>query len=766
MASKFIQRLQEEILQFEKSQAGKLAASVDEIRSKGQSVNLDKNLPKYLDEDIFYTLAKAGKNRIIDPSEMLVTGSNFTIEQGLDFLKVVGLAIRLGASANTYVSVVDPQGKDTVLHILYYLWTILPKDIIDIQNIYETTDIDQDGNEIIVRMSDEEASSVLEEKINNTMSLVALLAVAGSEISMPVSNPNILLERRRMKDQNASQVGAFQDAAFVNAGGIERTQDGPEEVLGSCIKDCNLRYTEAPVEEVISSNDNYPDLADQFFETYAYYRKNRLNLADFLPKDEVAKEIIVNLDLSDSIGVIQQTLVTENDDGEQIETVQETPFPPLKSFVEVHAKKSSEAFLKMPNPNNPSFGILTLQDAEIYFLQSIDVYNIPVAISLLRNGHKPKYETIDRIIMRSRNKLQAGLLASSAALNRIIVEMAERGVGIDEEQLRMIGYFSPSTQKELRRLQDIPYWKRTCTVPGNFIRPDVKKLARELNLPPDMNKTALCEEFEKMDKADPKLLESLAHRLQEKRLDAASTSIGDIVEANEGGKSKSRTRSAQAVCVNANLLSRKEFDYADIDLLMVDEGEQTYCFETRDYANLIEPLIPVNPFTGNKLTFETIGEIKGRLESLKRNNLSLDSVGISEAIRQFKAPTSKDKYDEFVKARVEEFFKIGENFGISRDVYILSPEEGGLSNEEMETITQDLLSDQGITFNVDSRQASIRSMAMTILEKVDEIRGMERMRGESEEDFENMKSEQLSILFTNLSDLIGSIPPSSEVVEE
>ncbi len=412
----------------------------------------------------------------------------------------------------------------------------------------------------------------------------------------------------------------------------------------------------------------------------------------------------------------------------------------------------------MATPNNAKYGILTVGEAEKQFLESVDVYNVPVAISLLRTGVKPRYENLNRIILRSRTKFDDGLLASSAALNRIIIEMVERGVGIDEEQLRLLGYFTPSTHDEIRRLMKVPYWKRTCSVPGNFIRPDLQKLARELNLPPDMNKTAICEEFEKMDKADPKVLESVAHRLQEKRMDAINTTIGDVIEANKSGKSKSPTRSSQAVCVNANLLSRKESDYADEDLIMIDEGEKTYCFEARDYPNLIEPEIPINPFTGNRLTAKSIEEINARLNSLSRNRLSVDSIGISEAIRQFKEPTSKDRYDEFVRSRVEEFLDLGETYGISRDAYILSPEEGGISNEDMEQITRELVDDQGIRFNVDSRQASIRSMAMTVMEKVDEIRGMERMKGETMQDFENMKSEQMSILFETLNGLVGYVP--------
>jgi len=782
MSTKFIQELQQETIQFERAKTGKSAANANEIRSKGQSLNLDENLPRYINQDIFYTLIKATKHRIVDPNELLVTGANYTIEEGPNFLKHVGLAIREGASPNIYVSVEDPNGRDTVLHILYYIWTILPKDSVDIQEIYETVEIDDKGQEVSTTVSDVEAYSILEERIDNAMALVAMLAVAGSDITMPVSDPEVLLERRRSQDSKASQVVAFRDAALTNGGILDRKFEYDEEEERTiCVENCNLRYTRAPVEELIGNNEDYPELVDLFMETYFYYRKNRLTLDKLLPEDEVVVNIIVNLDLADSLGVIQKTIVEEVDsptyaaDGTlvteivEIEKVQERPFPELEDFIDVHAKKSVEKILKMGNAVNPHYGILTVQEAEDDFLRAIDVYNVPVAIALLRTGLKPRYESINRIILRARSKFDEGLPASSAALNRILVEMIERGVGIDEEQLRLVGYFSPSTHDELRRLLKVPFWKRTCSAPGDIIRPDLQKLARELNLPPDMNKQGICEEFEKMDKADPKLLETIAHKLQEKRFDVANTTIGDVVDSNSGTKTKtrSRTRADQAVCVNANLLSRKEYDYADGDLLMVDEGANTYCFEARDYANLIEPEIPINPFTGNKLPESTVGEIQGRLRALERNNLPLDSQGISEAIRQFKEPSAKDKYDEFVRSRVEEFFDLGETYNISRDVYLLSPEEGGLANEEMEAIVRELVDDQGIRFNVDSRQASIRSTAMTVMEKVDDIRSMERMKGESLEDFEAMKQDQMDNLFLTLGDLIAYTPTTrTTTVEE
>lgn len=772
MSTKFIQEIQHETIQFEKAKAGKSAANTSDIRSKGQSFNLDENLPRYIDQDIFYTLVRAGKHRVVDPNELLVTGTNYTIEEGTDFLKLVGLAIREGASPNIYVSVEDPNGRDTVLHILYYIWTILPKDAVDIQEIYQTIEVDDKGNEVETTVSDVEAYTILDERINNAMALVAMLAVAGSDITMPVSDPEVLLKNRRNRDSKASQVVAFRDAALTNGGILDRKFEYDEEEERTiCVENCNLRYTRAPVEELIGNNEDYPELVDQFMEVYFYYKKHRLGLDKLMPDDEVVVNIVVNLDLADSLGVIEETVIQENEmvsgysaDGtpimETIETekIQERPFPELENFIDVHAKKSVEKILKMGNANNPKYGILTVKEAEDDFLRAVDVYNVPVAIALLRTGLRPRYENINRIILRSREKFDGGLPASSAALNRILVEMVERGVGIDEEQLRLVGYFSPSTHDELRRLLKVPFWKRTCSAPGDVIRPDLQKLARELNLPPDMNKKGICEEFEKMDKADPKLLETIAHKLQEKRFDVANTTIGDVVDSNSGTKTKSRTRSAQAVCVNANLLSRKEFDYADGDLLMVDEGVNTYCFEARDYANLIEPEIPINPFTGNKLPESTVGEIQGRLRALERNNLPLDSQGISEAIRQFKEPSAKDKYDEFVRTRVEEFFDLGEKYNISRDVYLLSPEEGGLSNEEMEAIVRELVDDQGIRFNVDSRQASIRSTAMTVMEKVDDIRGMERMKGESLEDFEAMKQDQMDNLFLSLGDLIAYTP--------
>ncbi|MDG7050740.1 MAG: hypothetical protein JRZ94_06020 [Nitrososphaerota archaeon] len=690
-----ILKLQNLILEYERAQAGHGKRSIEDIRIEGNGYDLLEGIPSEIDADVYYTLARAIKDRILDPNEVLAVGVKQYIEQEGDFFKLAGLALKLDASPDLYVLVEDPEQNDIVLHIFYYLFIL------------------------VVNADDQTQRPGLESRM---LELVALLSVAGGKLDMPVTDANILLERRRRMNANSSQAQAYSDAG---------------------------RYKSLTVLQMLENDDDQV-FAEQVYQTYVFYRKNRLNLTKLIAEEnELALDIGLILDLDN---VLTAFMIEGEEESE-------TLVPKLNECIQAHSNKLVQDSLKKImkiDKQGRSLAFVTIEEAEQAFLTAANSYNIPVVILLLKAGVKPRYDHITRIILKAERKLREGLPASCAALNRILVEMEERGMGIDEEQLRLIYIYSPATFNELKKLQNIPYWKRTCSVPGNFIRPDLQRMARELNLPPDLDKIAICREFHNMDQTDAKTLETVAHKLQGKRITASNTTIGDIVAGTRQSSSREDSeRAARAVCVNANLLSRNPTDYADIDLLLIDEGEDTYCFESRDYATLLEPAVPVNPITGNKLPEKTVGEIQARLRSLNRNGLPIESVGITEALKQLKMPTQKDKYEEFVRGKVEEFVDIAAEYGISRELFFETPDNGGIPNQDMEQITQTLLEDKGIMFNIDNRSASLRSMAMAVMEKVDDIRNMERLEDESPEDFEAAKTQQIDDLFTELANLIG-----------
>ena len=709
-----IQQLQNLILELERSQLGQSRnpRNADQIRKEGKEIDLERAMLDFIDEDVYYTLYRSAKDGIIDPNELLVEAIEETIERGSEFFQIVALALRLGASPNLYVPTVDDDDKLMVVHVLYYAWIITPKSIADMRD--ELPDINT-----------AEASRELDITHRLLLDIAALLAVANSDIDMPVSDPNILLNRRRKRNGSASQVDVFTD-------------------IGETV----------PTVEVIAKDDSNSILSKDYIEEFYFYKKQRGALVDFVYENPLAAEIVELLDISEAVGVVQ--LDFEDQQGRY---VVEAPFPPLDKCIDVYANKCVEKIFRFKNSQDARRGIITVEDAEDAFVDAADSYNIPVVIALLKFGITPEYDAITRILLRSERKKREGLPASSAALNRMIVEMVERGIGLSDVQLDILKRTSQMTYTEvIQMISKEPFFMRTCRVPGEQMRPDLRKLARELNLEPGLGKSAVCQELMKMKDLDTETLVSVAQKTQQKRLEAANHSFADVVEAVRSNSPNDRA--SKTVCVNANLLSRPANDYADIDLLRVDEGENTYCFETRDYQRLIEPElrgdIPINPITGKALTEHTIGVIKARLAALQEAGLPVESEGIRKAASRLREPSRRNEYDDYIKGQVELFFDLGADYGIDRDLFL---SYDGLTVIEMEELGKILSQDENVIFDIDSRESSVISLAMIVMERVNEISNMEPLIGETPEDLDSTKLEMIDGVFGELYSLI--YPPQS-----
>lgn len=748
----------------------KLQNAIIDGKPLDRELDLDSLLPNPITEDSYATVLYAADNGIIDPLVLLQTAIRLTIEQGYNYFQIIGLALRViiskGLSPNIYITVAGSDDVVAVVHILYYVWLITPKSTGDMFLSFEG-------------LTTYELTKELEEVQNRMLNIMALLAAGGANPDEQVINADIYLQRLREISDNPS--GVSQARALVDVG-VPRS-------VGRAILDQGTQTLDETADIRLVE-----ELGIVAVERMRLYYRRRQNLADLYDANigefEGPNRLVTNIiELLDDPGstVVYETgqyplkydaqgrLFAEYDgDGNLVVEPEDESLNSMKvrSCANLHANKCIKKFIDAE--------LLTFSEAEKAMFETLDAYNIVGFTMFLDAGLQPKYNHVDRVISRSVEKLNDNLPFSSALMNNALVRMVERGMGIDDEQLRRIYDVSASTHSKIKALQRIPHWKRTCKVPyGIYIRQDLRDLARELNLPPDIDKRTLCAELIAIDQASEDSLEKIALELSKRRLKAETTSIGDVVrtaaekrtpmvaaeriaeprvidpletqEPLESGSTTTDTRSLSpryvagqlsprmvrssasfvapsvatppsvtngCICINAERLARPETDYADLDLVMVPEGVDTYCFETADYQTLLEK--EVNPITGLPLTQKTLKEIQSKLDTIRTTNVPLESKGIMSALKQVKAKVKGDEYENWIKRRRNLFYELSEFYGIDRRNFTILPEDGGLDNETMQDLARALLFDDNVDFDLTSREGSTRSLSSTIMELVDE----------------------------------------------
>ena len=631
-------------------------------------------------DDLFVTAKIGMRNGVLNPNEILVDSIIGAYEVGPDVIQLAGIALRYGADPNLYIRTIDTNGDRTNIHVLYYVWVLTPKDTEDVR------ELNPDLGQI------EAATSVLDEYHRIMEDIMGLLVLAGSDINSPVVD----------LETEIGQPGNAQVPTILRAGDRLKSVKFNIERDGSR-KDVGSNDLTTPASRALTSVDTYENVRERLGDTVAI--------------DDLSRDAVVFFDDASAL----------NDEA-----------PETIACITGHAIKCFEKSLNIR--------LVTFAESEMFLEEAIDSYNVPAVITLLERGAQPKYNIIDRTI------LAAGKAAtvrnrplSAALLDRMMIEMALRGVGFDNPQLKLIETYSPSTAKALRDIQTTPYWKRTCRAAGNNVRGDLKVLARELGIPPGAPKNEICLELQNIDRASESQLESIALKLQRRRLEARKTRLGDLVTGRTQKATKTEGTSSLSenqICVNEKFLpndsngnARKASDFSDLDIIFTRSQGNNYCFTSEDYVSLLQS--QRNPLTEESLPGQTINEIKAKLTTLESNKLSLRSMGITETIKTIKTEKSNDLYDAFTRQRVNDFLTLAANdYGIFSQVFT---EE--LTNLEMETIATEITGIFGTTFDITSRERSLRSFGNTMMELVD--------RAETQED--------IDIIFYNISDLLSEV---------
>lgn len=632
----------------------------------GQNFVIEKVLPDIISDEIYGTLAFATNTRkelekysVLNPNELLIEGVEETIERDWEFFQIAGLALKNGASSNLYVTVPTDQGL-SVLHIIVYAY------------------------KLFLERGEDYASLV---------AIVCLLCSAGSDVRLPVTDRDILLQRMRERETvSLAEV-------------IDRV--GPtKSVMGW--------LSEQPRTPLAKVNDWEPTvyLEDLLLKHIAVYTVFRKSLADV--KNAIQEPIFT----SDSLGMVVQ--MTKKDYAsvsalsKEIGEVLDEPShigiiesaSKLSSLLNVHANRCAKSILEGRKISEEPFTALEMEEA---FLEAVDAYNPEGANMIMDYGFVPKYNHVDRIMFLAATKYFEELYLSSEILNGILVSMAKRGICFDREQLIFLSTFSEKTYQEINEIEGIPYWKRLCSAIGDWVRSDVKALARELDLDPEMSRAQLCEEFGKINLLTEEGGALVFKRLRwDKKVSRLRTMGGDTEDIILNDKSDPFS------CVNYEHLTRDALTYAEIDLHHVVERDgQIYCFETIDYPKLIET--GVNPYTGNPISTFQLEKMTAKYNTLKKLRLPMESRGIDVALKMLKEGTSRGDYEMYVRKNRDRFLDLIFEEGFEKELFTQD-----LSVQEMEELINYVFEKNYISLSpVGNREHALRSFAMLYMEEYD-----------------------------------------------
>lgn len=623
---------------------------------------LNRIIPDEISDDLYGTLALASSKdftgNILSPDELLTEAIEATITRGQDVFQLVGLALKNGATPNSYVTVnyYDEDGKvrTTILHILVYAW-----------RTYIERGLD-DPTELFM--------------------IIAILSASGANVKLPVTDPEILIERKRLLSKSQ-----------ISAASVMEEVGEPKSVIG-----------------YIASDDT--DLADEILKYIAIFTAFRGTLADikyivknqYFTAGDIALRVPISESDADSMAEMAIYIGEILDEPSHMSGLEgdEKVFRCAGS----HSNRCLQQLLDGGN--------YTLEGLEQAFLNAIESSNGVGVAMIITHGFVPRYNHVDRVIFYGKLKDFQGLKLSAEIQTGILIRMVKLGICLDHEQLAEVGSYSEVTFRIISEQQTIPYWQRICGAPGTYVRTDLKNIARELDIDPELDRDSLCEEFRAIVSVTPESLNVNSKKLQAKKLQIRNITLGDLVNKDTNREFEYE---------NAHLLTREITDYSNLDLHCIkDTGTgKSYCFETIDYSKILRS--GINPYTNNMISVGDLEAIRAKRDTLVMLGLPLESTGIEAAMLKLRDGRGAEDYELWVRARRDHFLNMIDSTRIGLDGTLFASDEdnGGLSIPEMEEILNAIAQRDDLRLSpMNNREHALRSFALTFMEFLDDAQNI------------------------------------------
>lgn len=689
----------------------------------------------------FSTFTMGFSTKKLDPTELFTIATLLALDVDDVYVRYVGLALRFGANPNTYINAKFAfNGKEmrVPVHIAKHIWDITPRNVDDVvEEDFSTYGDYKDYNH------PNNTNNSDEDNTENAEDVVEVRLRTKQEASLDI------LCMMALK-------GLYSDAQITNAGlltkmGVNATQFANQrpEFFGSVYGDIRLDDT----------------LGERFTDEIKYFEQWKGSLQNAygvnIDRDERILKYALLLDLPDVLSLTDVYGISENlkqmfffQDNDSIDVI----LPRMKELGIIGVDPSTQY-----NPNRRRItrtveidknsdttvyddtvgyaGVVGYADdatsemkkMELILLDwSLVYYNYKAIDLLMKLGVVPDYAIRSQTIKTAKNKCRKFPLQCKI-MNTILISYVREGYGLDTEQLHELS-FSPSTVNAIKKEYATPSWKYMCKVKSGDINPDMKELAREVNIPLGSSKEQICDTFEAMSKGNPSTLKETSYRINRDRIEVMSTSAADIASgrkilsgprtlpaagsmtvdelqqqaANGSYKLGSGSASGKTIlrpegsappapiCSNSDTLTKPIEEYPDIDRVTYSDGKSTWCFTSVDFPQLIET--KRNPWAmsnntpgsmGDQIPDAIIIEMQQKLDLIEREGLDPKPGSISRGIDKLfdsNPVASQATYERETLRRMEQFYAFVESYGIPRERF------ASLNSSDFQLLSDSVLS--------------------------------------------------------------------------
>lgn len=569
--------------------------------------------------EMITVMKNALKTKTIAPDPFLKKVVVMAIHQSPDYIKYVALALRYGADPNRYTIVdmktLDDSVEKVPIHVLKYIWDITPRDI------EESAMYDENIIGDVIDISE----ARLKQKQESAIKILSLMAFFGS------SPKTMTITTETMVKPYVSNVTRFR------------------------IRRPNLWQT------VFDSIAEDGELGAEAAKSIEFYSNSRYNLERYLGQTvELEYEIMEMVYFADYSPAL---LLQEKASNIEV----------LKSAFYYCDEKSIPGMIGILRQT----GVIgdgspeALEIETILLDLSLENYSQVGLESLMKNGIVPTRNHQSQAILKGKDLCVSNILLCSI-IAKFMTIYVDYGHGLDEEQLRSLGNYSPTAVSQIKAAYEKPYWTHACSVPDSKPDQQLLNLARSVNIPVGASKDTICRELKQIAQEDPGKVITRAAKVQHNRFRAKAASfttklspkelveprvipINPIIPDVQSKTSDYKTHSVtiktfnptpseikaneyvpivtkpEKICSNQDSLERDISDYSDIDIVLDDDGKSTWCWESDIYEDIITSG-GINPRTGEPIAKSTLDEMKGKLALLKSQSLPTNSPSLSAGL--------------------------------------------------------------------------------------------------------------------------------------
>lgn len=226
---------------------------------------------------------------------------------------------------------------------------------------------------------------------------------------------------------------------------------------------------------------------------------------------------------------------------------------------------------------------------------------------------------------------------------KIFISLVNIGYQMDMYCIDEIGSINPEFRVKILDAYNVPLWKKVCTQNDEYIPDELRTVSLYLGIPDDSHKNDFCHAIERITMAD---LQTLAKANRKRNSDTIASKINFLSDYISESYGKCVT------CDNFTSFKDNPLDYSEKMLAYYKSTDQKiWCFLSKDFERLLQT--GINPSNNEKLPFEFLQQIQGKINVLKHFGIPLsDNRSIEKIVLSLKTPDqpNNNKTDLYINS--------------------------------------------------------------------------------------------------------------------